>query len=55
MTSSLRLSTEQKTEIDSEQLEDEYDLKACAKAMAIYRENPVVYPLEKVEKELGLM
>lgn len=37
-----------------ERIEDEYDLTAYAKAVAEYRENPVTYSLDDVEKELGL-
>ena len=37
-----------------ERIEDEYDLKVYEKAMAEYRQNPVTYSLEEVERELGL-
>ncbi len=37
-----------------ERIEDEYDLKAYEEAMAKFNENPVVYSLDEVEKELGL-
>jgi len=37
-----------------ERIEDEYDLKVYEKAMAEYRQNPVTYSLEDVERELGL-
>lgn len=37
-----------------ERIEDEYDLKAYEKAMAVYQEDPTTYTLDEVEKELGL-
>ena len=37
-----------------ERIEDEFDLKAYEAAMAEYRENPVTYTMEEMEKELGL-
>lgn len=37
-----------------EKIEDEYDLKCYAEAIQEYRNNPVTYSLEEVEKELGL-
>ncbi len=37
-----------------ERIEYEYDLKVYEKAMAEYRQNPVTYSLEEVERELGL-
>lgn len=37
-----------------EQIEDEYDLEVYEKAMAEYRENPVTYSLDEIEKEMGL-
>lgn len=37
-----------------ERMEEEYDLKAYEKAMQSFREDPVTYSLEEVEKELGL-
>lgn len=37
-----------------EKIEDEYDLEAYEKAMEAYRNNPVTYTLDEVEKELGL-
>lgn len=36
-------------------IEDEIDLRAYEKAMQEYRENPVSYSLDEVEKELGLL
>lgn len=35
-------------------IEDEYDLKAYEEAMAEFRENPITYSLDEVERELGL-
>ncbi len=35
-------------------IEDEYDLELFGKAQSEYRENPVTYSLDEVEKELGL-
>ena len=37
-----------------ERIESEYDLKIFEKAMKEYRNNPVTYSLDDVEKELGL-
>lgn len=37
-----------------ERIETEYDLEMFNKAMAEYRNNPVTYSLDAVEKELGL-
>ena len=37
-----------------EQIEDEYDLEVYEKAMAEYRETPVTYSLDEIEKEMGL-
>ncbi|MDD7267527.1 MAG: DUF6290 family protein [Lachnospiraceae bacterium] len=37
-----------------EHIEDEYDLQVYEEAMAEFRENPVTYSLDEVEKELGL-
>ena len=37
-----------------EKIENEYDLEAFEAAMAQYRDNPVTYSLDEVEKELGL-
>ena len=37
-----------------ERIEDEYDLELFNKAMAEYKDNPVTYSLDDVEKELGL-
>ena len=37
-----------------ERIENEYDLEMFDKAMAEYKANPVTYPLDAVEKELGL-
>lgn len=37
-----------------ERIEDEYDLNAYNKAMAEFKNNPVTYSLDEVEKELGL-
>jgi uncharacterized protein (DUF1778 family) len=36
------------------EIEDEYDLKLYNEAMEEYKENPVTYTLEEVEKELNL-
>ncbi len=38
-----------------EKIENEYDLEIFDKAMAEYKENPVTYSLDEVEKELGLL
>ena len=37
-----------------EHIEEEYDLQADEKALAEYKENPITYTLDEVEKELGL-
>ena len=37
-----------------EKIEDEYDLQCYEKAIEEYRNNPVTYSLDEVEKELGL-
>lgn len=37
-----------------ERIETEYDLELFEKAMADYKNNPVTYSLDDVEKELGL-
>lgn len=37
-----------------ERIENEYDLEMFDKAMAEYKNNPVTYSLDDVEKELGL-
>ncbi len=37
-----------------ERIEDEFDLKAYAKAMETFRKDPTTYSLDEVEKELGL-
>lgn len=37
-----------------ERIENEYDLEIFDKAMAEYKNNPVSYSLDDVEKELGL-
>lgn len=37
-----------------ERIETEYDLEAFDKAMAEYKNNPVTYSLDEVERELGL-
>lgn len=37
-----------------ERIENEYDLEMFDKAMAEYKNNPVTYSLDEVEKELGL-
>lgn len=37
-----------------DRIETEYDLEMFDKAMAEYRENPVTYSLDDVERELGL-
>ncbi|WP_405381122.1 type II toxin-antitoxin system RelB family antitoxin [Phascolarctobacterium sp.] len=37
-----------------EKIEDEIDLVAYNSAMAEYRQNPVTFSLDDVEKELGL-
>lgn len=36
-----------------EKIEDEFDLHAYDKALASFREDPVTYSLDEVEKELG--
>ncbi|MCD8048649.1 MAG: DUF6290 family protein, partial [Clostridia bacterium] len=36
-----------------ERIEDEYGLEAFDKAMEEYKENPVTYTLDEVERELG--
>ena len=37
-----------------EHIEEEYDLQAYEKALAEYKEKPITYTLDEVEKELGL-
>ena len=37
-----------------EHIEEEYDLQGYKEAIAEYRENPITYTLDKVEKELSL-
>ncbi len=37
-----------------ERIETEYDLEMIDKAMAEYKNNPVTYSLDDVERELGL-
>ncbi len=37
-----------------ERIEDEYDLKAYEKAIAAYKDNPITYSLDEIERELGL-
>ena len=37
-----------------ERIESEYDLEMFDKAMQEYKENPVTYSLDEVEKDLGL-
>lgn len=37
-----------------EKIESEYDLEMFSKALAEYKENPVTYSLDEVERELGL-
>lgn len=37
-----------------ERIEDEYDLKSYKEAMAAFREDPITYSLDEVERELGL-
>ena len=37
-----------------ERIETEYDLEMFKKAVAEYKNNPVTYSLDEVEKELGL-
>ncbi len=37
-----------------ERIENEYDLEMFDKAMREYKDNPVSYSLDEVEKELGL-
>ena len=37
-----------------ERIETEYDLEVFDKAMAEYKNKPIVYSLDEVEKELGL-
>lgn len=36
-----------------ERIEDEYDLKAYEEAMNEYKDNPVSYTLEEVEREIS--
>ncbi len=38
-----------------EQIEDEYDLHLYNKAMEEYKQDPVIYSLDDIEKELGLV
>ncbi len=38
-----------------EQIEDEYDLHLYNKAMEEYKQDPVTYSLDDIEKELGLV
>ena len=38
-----------------EQIEDEYDLHLYNKAMEEYKQDPVTYSLDVIEKELGLV
>lgn len=37
-----------------ERIENEYDLEMFDKAVKEYKENPVTYTLDEVERELGL-
>ena len=37
-----------------ENIEDEFDLKVYYEAMAEYKENPVTYTLDEVERELEI-
>ena len=37
-----------------ERIENEYDLEIFNKALAEYKNNPITYSLDEVEKELGL-
>lgn len=37
-----------------EKIEAEYDLQAYQEALTEFKENPVTYTLDEVEKELGL-
>lgn len=37
-----------------ERIENEYDLECFDKALAEYKDNPVTYSLDEIEKELGL-
>lgn len=37
-----------------ERIENDYDLEIFNRAMAEYKNNPVTYSLDEVEKELGL-
>lgn len=37
-----------------ERIETEYDLEMFDKAMAEYKDNPVLYSLDDVEREIGL-
>ncbi|WP_448975597.1 type II toxin-antitoxin system RelB family antitoxin [Oribacterium sp.] len=37
-----------------EHIEEEYDLQAYQEAIEEYKENPITYTLDEVEKELGL-
>jgi len=38
-----------------EKIEDEFDLKCYEEAIKEYRENPITYTLEEVERELDLL
>lgn len=38
-----------------EKIEDEFDLKCYEEAIKEYKENPVVYTLDEVERDLGLI
>ena len=37
-----------------EKIEDEFDLRLYEEALKEYKDNPVTYTLDEVEKELGL-
>lgn len=37
-----------------EKIEEEYDLSVYNKAMAEFKDNPITYSLDEIEKELGL-
>ena len=37
-----------------ERIETEYDLEMFDKAMSEYKDNPVLYSLDEVEREIGL-
>ena len=37
-----------------ERIENEYDLECFNKALSEYKENPVTYSLDEIEKDLGL-